>query len=287
MRPRISFFLLPILVLAACASTPPSAVPSAAPEQKLFAFRVGFWASLHHHLRAEAVRPTGTLDAAALPPEERAAWEGALAVYKKSVVPRSYLFDEGMVALQNSLAAAGEAPDLAPLRARFAADVGAAEAISALERAAPVYRARLWPGHQAAARAWIAQTEPLVARHGMAISARLAALYGTVWPAEAVPVDVLPAAGDTGAYTTIEPTRVSVAASDPRHQGVRGLEIVFHEASHGWDGTLERALDAEAGRLGVTLPRQLWHAVLFYLAGEVVRLELERAGMPGYRPYID
>ena len=77
---------------------------------------------------------------------ERAAWEDALAVYKTSIVPRSYLFDEGMVALQNALAAAGESPDLAPLRARFAADAGAVEAITELERAAPVYRARLWPG---------------------------------------------------------------------------------------------------------------------------------------------
>ncbi|HXU31343.1 MAG TPA: hypothetical protein VN851_12255, partial [Thermoanaerobaculia bacterium] len=255
--------VLLLLAIAACAtpSPPPAATPAGHPAvapgaSPLFQFRTGFWVSLHHHLRGEARRLPFSLkgklaknpDPAALPAEERAAWESALAVYEKKMAPRDLLFDVEMVKIKNALADLGDAPDLSALRGRF--DV---EALDALERAAPVYRKHLWPEHSRLAKEWIAGMAPLVERHGPAIAPRLAALYGAAWT-ESIPVEVLPEAGPVDAYTSANPTRISISAQNPRLVGLPALEILFHEASHGWDGQLEHPLKEEAARRGVTIP---------------------------------
>jgi nucleotide-binding universal stress UspA family protein len=284
-----------LLALASCAtpSPPPPAIsdhPSAAPgSTPLFEFRTGFWVSLHHHLRGEARRLPFALkgklaknpDPATLPADERAAWEAGLAVYGKKMAPRDLLFDGEMVKIKNALADLGDAADLSALRGRFDA-----ESLDALERAAPVYRSHLWPEHKRLAKAWIAGMTPLVERYGPAIARRLAALYGATWT-ESIPVEVLPEAGPVDAYTSANPTRISISDQNPRLVGLAALEILFHESSHGWDGELEHPLAEEAARRGVTIPDTLWHAVLFYVAGVVVRDELERSGEPGYVLYVD
>ncbi len=289
-------FLLLGLALAACAApSPPQATtsanrPAASPTTSpLFEFQTGFWVSLHHHLRGEARRLPLSLkgklsrnpDPATLPADERAEWEGALAVYEQKMAPRDLLFDEEMVKIKNALADLGDAPDVSALRGRFDG-----ETLDALERAAPVYRARLWPEHERLAKKWIAGMAPLVERYGPTIAPRLATLYGTTWPAP-IPVEVLPEAGPVDAYTSANPTRISISSQNPRLIGLAALEILFHEASHGWDGQLERPLAEEAERRGLTIPGGLWHAVLFYVAGVVVREELERSGEAGYVLYVD
>ncbi len=295
MRLKTAIALLSPLLLAACsAPSPPPARTSgdqaaASGAAPLFEFRTGFWVSLHHHLRGEARRLPFSLkgklaknpDPATLPADERAAWEGALAIYEQKMAPRDLLFDGEMVKIKNALADLEDAPDLSALRGRFDG-----ESLDALERAAPVYRAHLWPEHSRLSKAWIAAMAPFVERYGPAIARRIAALYGATWPASVL-VEVLPEAGPVDAYTTVNPTRVSISGQNPRLVGSAGLEILFHEASHGWDGQLENPLAAEATRRGVTIPDTLWHAVLFYVAGEVVRDELERAGETGYELYVD
>lgn len=58
---------------------------------------------------------------------------------------------------------------------------------------------------------------------------------------------------------------------------------MFHEASHGISDRLEHAISAECRKQNLLLPRRdLWHAVLFYTAGEVVRRQLG-----DYTPYAE
>ena len=286
-------FVLLALALGACAA--PSPPPPSSPGDRvqparvatpLFELRTGFWVSLHHHLRGEARRLPVALegklprdpDPATLPADERAAWEASLTAYGRTMAKRDLLFGDEMVEIKNALADLQDASGLSTLRGRFDD-----EALDALERAAPVYRALLWPEHERKARAWIAEMSPLVARYGPAIAPRLAALYDTSWGT--IPVEVLPEAGAVDAYTSANPTRISISCQNPELVGFPALEILFHESSHGWD--LRNPLASEAYRSGVTIPDNLWHAVLFYLAGEVVRSELERAGTPGYVLYVD
>ncbi|HXU46892.1 MAG TPA: hypothetical protein VN783_15290 [Thermoanaerobaculia bacterium] len=266
--------LLSALLLGSCAgsrgSLPPE--PPAVPRHPLFAFRAGFWVSLHHHLRGEARRldlvKEGKLepepDPASLPPAERSAWEGALAIYARTMATRDLVFDPGMAEIKNALAGVGGAAHLP------AADLPALppEVRTALELAAPVYRARLWPEHERLARAWIAEMAPLVDRFGPAIAPRVAAANRTYWPAEPIPVEIVPEAGPNGAYTTSPPTRTSISSRDPGYRGLSGLEMLFHESSHAWGRALSESLAAEAKRQGVEIHRDLWHGVLFYTAGD-------------------
>ena len=67
------------------------------------------------------------------------------------------------------------------------------------------------------------------------------------------------------------------------------FESVWHEATHlleGLGGVVRTASQRAAEARGVELaPRDLWHVVLFYTCGEVMR-ELGIGG-PDYRPYAE
>jgi hypothetical protein len=57
--------------------------------------------------------------------------------------------------------------------------------------------------------------------------------------------------------------------------------MIFHEASHILVEPIERALEAAAKARGGEVPAQLWHALLFYSTGEIVKRRLGA----GYVPY--
>jgi len=118
------------------------------------------------------------------------------------------------------------------------------------------------------------------------LSRAIARVYETAWPKEALPVDLTPTAGPDGAYTTSPPTHITIASSDPSYQGLHALEMVFHESSHSDISSLfTRVRDAAAAQK-VTVPRQLWHGVLFFTAGELTTRELKSHGI-AYTPYAD
>ena len=82
--------------------------------------------------------------------------------------------------------------------------------------------------------------------------------------------------------------QVTISASEESNRGYRGLETVFHEASHGLGllKVLIEPLNQAAVEQKVTVPPQLWHAVLFYTAGELTRRELKARGID-YSPYAN
>lgn len=269
---------------------PPSPLP-------VFEFHSGFWINLHHvlyqqaRLRAErpttrsqtnAVNPPGEeLSIENLSESERGPWARALAAYQHSVATRDLLFDTGMVRMKDRLAemadtdgaeATGFTPDL----------------VAALRLAAPVYRAHWWPADDRANRAWIQRVSPMVERLGAQLARQLAAVYQTGWPAGNIRVDVCAYAGLFGGYTTLDPLDVTLSSRDPRNQGQTSLEVLFHEASHALAEPVRDAIARECRAQNKPIPRELWHALLFYTTGEMVRRTLaasatERAA--GYEPY--
>jgi len=267
-----------IPLVAALIALALAALDATQASRPLFEFRVSFWNSLHHELhavsRAKPASPALVSDD--LPEAARAGWTRALEAYR-SLGRRSLLFDEGLASLSAVLSTLDDAPlDKAPIAPAIRA---------ALEAAAPAYRAAAWPAHQREAQAFIDRVTPLLAQHGPAIAAPLAASYGARWEG-VVPVDVVRDAGPPGnAHTTARPrAHVTIAATDPRHQGLAALELLFHEASHGWDTTLVDELTRAARAEGRVIPQDLWHAVLFFAAGEYTRRTLVAAGV-AYEPY--
>jgi hypothetical protein len=59
--------------------------------------------------------------------------------------------------------------------------------------------------------------------------------------------------------------------------------MLFHESSHCLSNLFQRVSET-ASKQNVFVPPQLWHAVLFYTAGELTRRELSAQGI-GYTEY--
>jgi hypothetical protein len=272
----------------------------------VFEFHSGFWLNLHHFLyqtAREQKNPAGTAKGgsaaaagvgdAKLTEEEERAWKSAVDYYAANYAGQDLLFNGDLVALKNQL---GDFETCADLSGQSAPRCNAGlppELTRALERAATVYRAHWWPEHDRLNRRWTAQVAPLVRQLGKELAEELARLYQERWPAQKVRVDVSAYANWAGAYTTLEPLRVTIASRDPRNQGTAGFEILFHEASHGLAGPVQDAIVRECRQRGKPIPRDLWHAVLFYTTGEAVKNVMKQNASSGdgttspaqYTPY--
>jgi hypothetical protein len=270
----------------------------------VFEFHSGFWVNLHHFLyqtareqKNSAGAPksgsaAATASAVKLTEEEERAWKAAVDFYAANYAGQDLLFNGDLIALKNEL---GDVETCTELSGRSSARCNAGlppELTRVLEQAAAVYQAHWWPEHDRANRQWTAQVAPLVRQLGKQLAEELARLYQAKWPAEKVRVDVSTSANWAGAYTTLEPLRVTIASLDPRNQGTAAFEVLFHEASHGLAQPVQDAIMRECRQRGKPIPRDLWHAVLFYTTGEAVKNVMKQrvadgdglAGA-GYTPY--
>jgi hypothetical protein len=238
-----------------------------AQQAEVFEFHSGFWVNLHQFLFDRAMDQKS-------PPSGSAAWQEAVDYYRREVVKHN-LLDDDMAALNNRLARAGGAATLT------GAGVDAPLA-AVLEKAAVEYRRLWWPEHDKGNRAWIEAARPLIARYGAAMKKDIAAAFQTEWPREAIRTEVAVAASWAGAYTTNHPTLITISSVDKSYQGMASVEMLFHEASHSLDGTVNEALAREAESRKVLFQRRGFsHAVLFYTVGEVARRHLGA----DYQPY--
>ena len=265
----------------------PNPVAAHRPSPALFAFHSNFWLNLHHFLyntaraRAglDATRPVARIVAAdtagfsALPASAQNEWLAAVAYYDSTLARRDILFDSGMVTINNRLALLDSSPTVRgsgldrPL-------------IAILERAAPVYRRIWWSRHDAANHRWEAGMQQLLALYGDSLGAQESRAFHEPWSTAPVRVDVTAYANWAGAYTTTDPSHITVSSEDPGNQDDQGLEILFHEVLHTMDDTLASALAAAFRAEGKPLPRDPTHVFIFYTAGAVTQRMI-----PGHVPY--
>jgi hypothetical protein len=271
----------------------------------VFEFHSGFWVNLHHFLYHEARarlsvkeaadaahKPEGPVlrqsgAGAALSPAEQKVWDGAISYYVANYASKDLLVNIDLILLKNQL---GDFEDCRELtgKKQQRCDAGLPGNIGpVLEVAAPIYRAHWWADHDRANRRWVARVAPLVREQGVGLSERLADIYQTRWPKERIRVEVCAYANAAGAYTTLDPLRVTIASSDPRNQGAEAFEVLFHEASHSIAQPVEAAISRECKQREKPIPRNLWHALIFYTTGEVLRpimkgtTEVEKSGGDG------
>ncbi len=257
----------------------------------VFELHSGFWINLHHRLYEEArqqrsAAPAGsakparsgkpTLQVApgakvTLTSSEQRAWDDAVSYYAANYADKDLLFSTELVLLKNQLGDFETCDELSGTKKK-SCDAGLpAKLTQILEGAAPVYRAHRWPADDRANRAWIKRAAPLVREQGVGLSHRLADIYQTQWPSEKIRVDVSGVANAAGAYTTLDPLRVTIASTDGRNQGAAALEVLFHEAAHGIAIPVELAIARECRQRDKPIPRDLWHALIFYTTGEVIK----------------
>ena len=278
MRAKTIAAVLAVLTLIGLSGAPLRAA------ETQFRFQDNFLVNLHHFVRAEARRRAFNaplvMPMSALSEAERAAWNSALDAYAE-LAKLDLVFDERLIRINNALASQGEAAALPE---------GLVEpgVLAALNRAAPVYRAHLWPEHRRLNEEWIAATRPLVEQHAPALTHALADAYHVQWPAEPILVDASCEAGPVGAYTTGGPPGTAahtVIAPSQVHDPDAAFEIVFHEASHSVGLQITQHVNAEAARQGVKPLPDLWHGIIFYTTGELVKRELHKEKDASYQPY--
>jgi hypothetical protein len=266
--PRCLVLALTLYLLLPFASVAQSA-------QTTFEFHNGIWLNLHHTLFYQAVgnksgRPP---DLSVLTPAETGVWNQALTFYSQSLANHD-LLEASMVRMHQSLAVAGDTPGLRVPGL-------SPNMVQVLEAVAPIYRARFWPEHEARNREWIASVIPLVAKHETALKPALARAYDTPWPKSSIRVEVSYYVTGNSAYTSTEPTLITVSSRSERNQGAGGVETLFHEAGHALvQKTFAEIGKEEKSRKKTLKYRDLWHALMFYTTGELARKQL-----PELEPY--
>jgi hypothetical protein len=260
-----------------------------------YEFKVGMWRNLHHLLYAQALSdpaakrarkirldPSDEAIFDALNPSERDTWNAARAYYVGHMIGKDLLFDDEMRAIGIALSEAESSKLIA--KTGLPSDLW-----SVLRSTEAIYRKYWWPGHRARNRRWAREIQTFLDGHGSKLRARLEAVYGTTWPDEPVIVDLVFYANSSGAYTTLEPTRIAISASDSANWNEAALEILLHETTHAMAQPLREQIEelvaaavAKPDANVKALRRDLWHETVFYLTGKVLTEEL-----PSYTPYAD
>jgi len=280
--------------IAARAQSPAPLQGSSTPFQKpvddleflrpVFELHSGFWLNLHHFLyeqarlreqestsRGKVVGAAPNSSTAVNRGSDSGAWQAAVNYYAKNLARRDLLVDEGMVLINDRLADLETCADLSGRASPSCLSGLAPPLVAALEEAAPLYRQRWWPDHDRRNRDWIESVAPLIRRTGLPLAEELASVYQSKWQSDPIRVDVSVYAGPFGAYTSLEPTHITVSSTDPRNQGLAAFEILFHESSHALATSVQEAIVTACHDRDIPIPRDLWHALIFYTTGEVVR----------------
>jgi hypothetical protein len=262
----------------------------------VFEMHSGFWVNLHHflYLQARLLKSNSsspeTGRGAAQPDElpvslvdfpeaDIRAWQDAVAFYSSDLARRDLLLNGDMEIINNQLSALEACPDLEGKTTPLCKSGLRLDLVVALERAAPVYRAHWWPLQDRANREWITQVAPMIQKMGVELSGQLADVYQRPWPSQRLRVDVVWYGGPFGAYTSLDPIHVTISSHDPRNRGVYGFEVLFHEASHALAGAVTAAIARDFRERDKPIPRDFWHALLFYTTGEIVRRDVEYGSM--------
>jgi hypothetical protein len=292
--PRTALLLLFLLILG-------SLVPSSQGQEvqsdfgalPVFEFHSGFWVNLHQFLYYQARIRESTPEARAaagkspapvlkqtpisLTPAEQKTWEEAIVYYRKNYAGADPQLNLDLILLKNQLGDFEDCNELLGKKKRTC-DAGLPGNIGiVLEAAAPIYRSHWWADQDRANRRWVARVAPLVREQGVGVSQRLAELYQSTWPKAKIRVEVCAFANAAGAFTTLDPLRVTIASTDVRNQGAESFAVLFDEASHGIAFPVEDAISRECRQREKPIPRDLWHALILFTTSEVLRPVMQEA----------
>jgi len=217
-----------------------------------------------------------------LPPSARAAWDRAVDYYAEVISPADWT-DQQQYLIRAQLA--GFVEDL-----KDPADQQFVEIARSIRAAAtPAYRGCRWAAQDEKNRRWIEALKPRLSADEQKIASRLEQLYQEHWSGLPIPVDVVEIVNWSGANSILRDLGGGHLLVSTSYQGPAALEAVFHEASHllmGRGAPVRQALEQAASAADFRLPGDLWHVVLFYTTGEVVRGIVDGAGQPGYTPML-
>lgn len=262
-------------------------------ESERFVFHSDPWINLHHFLfqwardgaerspqdRRPAVEVPEKAELGHLGRKERESWQRAVDFYRERLIAKKLLFDRDLIALRDQLATIACSP--------AGPEILDPEVRAVLVDAMPVYRRHWLPQHDAANRAWVQEQMEKLERFEAHLAERLATAYGGEWPPGRIRVDVVAYANWAGSYTTNHPDHITVAG--PSYEGLAGVEILFHEASHAsfFEQRLLGQIAAAFIPIGLEPPSRLFHAIQFATPAEILRSLLSDEERKGFRSVAD
>jgi hypothetical protein len=217
-----------------------------------------------------------------LPASARAAWDRAVDYYAEVISPADWA-DRQQHLLRVQLAGFDE--EWKDPEDRQFVEI----ARSFRAAAAPAYQECRWATQDEKNRRWISELKPRLAADEQKIASRLEQLYQEHWSGLPIPVDVVEIVNWSGANSIFRDVGGGHLLVSTAYQGPAALEAVFHEASHllmGRGAPVRQALEQAASAADFRLPGDLWHVVLFYTTGEVVRGIVDGGGQSGYTPML-
>lgn len=269
------------------AAITPACLVAARDTASRFEFVSSPWVNLHNFLVKEgksarafdddalATRgylPEDTAAARQLSPAEYARWAAAVSFLANGELADRMGIDSLVIGVTNPLAAAApngnlEDVSLRPSLRRVLLDV------------MPIYRAVWWTGHETRNERWITSMRGQLRGRESCLVRRAEQVLRAPWPSDPIRVDASVYANWFGAYSTHQPTHITVSANARGTQETYGLEVLLHETGHAMMSVVDSALAVEATRQGKPLPAEFSHLLLFYTAGALVK-EVEPAHTP-------
>ena len=254
------------------------------PDGLTFVWTNSFWINLDSFLYEEAVpatdrskRPLDLLrkPRTALNEADQADLAQAVSYYRDRVVPAGRESEATRTALV-ALSSTADNRALDPIR------IGEPRA-AVLNQVAGLYRREWWAAHRTANQMWINEAVSLVGIFGEEMSQYLSSAFGTSWPVKPHAMNVTVYGNWYGAYTLTDPGYTLMPSSDPNYRGPAALEMIYHEAAHNivfpHEGRIGQALVQAGAAQGRTVPRDLWHVLIFVTAQWAARVCFAKVGL--------
>lgn len=240
-----------------------------------FEFYINKWLNQHHFLfqTAKALAKDSTTSKEGFPhwqklsPREQELTQELIAYYQEHWIDKNLLFNGDLYRIKRTISywqnrrksLEYEAhPELAQYWTEFA----------------PIYERLFWPTHSKRNENILEHNLARIRAYETQAAARLSQLSQDAWPTDKIRVDVTYLADWAGAYTTTDPVHVVVSTKEVGPEG-DWVETIFHESSHklisGRRGKVSALIQDLAKEEELEIPRQLWHGVLFYFAGAVIK----------------
>ena len=273
---RQFLMLLTSWCLGACQTNQISRKPQ---DLETFQFRSAVWVNLHHYLYNESFRPEAHQESSiTMSSREKRQLEKAIAFYRKQFDQRDLLFDEGLKKINNQLASKENDLNLDGLDSMDGLK-------SILLDVYPIYFKYFWAHQDQENKEWIENTRSLLQSHGSLIQEKLEKILQRKFGDVPYRVDVVHEANWAGAYTSSAPSHTVISSGRKTYRDLAALEMVFHETMHaGPINAVSKSLEEEFLAHKMADKEQLWHAIHFFTAGEVVRGVLKAQGIE-YTPY--
>ncbi len=203
---------------------------------------------------------------------EKQLLSGTFRYYLDSVIGKDLLFDNDMRALSDRIISDS---------GMNVASAGVQQStLMHLDELDPLFKKYFWQKQDSLNRQWLSVVNTNVAAMESNILQDLQHAFHDSLPAKKIRVDISTYATWAGAYTYNEYfPHIIISSTDKFNQQYLGTEVVFHEASHLLIDKLNKAIMKAAAGKTVKRNINLWHNLIFYTTGYLLKQAYQARGI--------